>query len=361
MKKTILAFTLALCGIGAVNAQTEFRHITFDEAKTAAKAENKKIFVDFYTQWCGPCKMLAKQVFPLPEVGDYLNANFVCLKLDAEAEGLELAKKVHVAAYPTLMVFDADGNVIGKFEGSRSPEDFIASVKAIANPDLNPEVINQKYDNGDRTPEVVHYKAKYAMEGIRDYMKGREAANEIITEYYNTLSDAQKLNPENLFVFSEFTWNYPSPRFQYVKDNISKFDADSQKILRNVLKNGFMSEGFGYYSKPVKDDADAKAYESFKKDAVANGYAEDMKNVFVFTDKRAKSSDAEYLAFVDENIANLGDYDVNYLVQSLPNVFPTETKEDKLKISKVLRNNIGKFVAPNVYSAAMVIYQLEEK
>lgn len=65
-------------------AQTNFRNITVDEAIELSKKENKLIFIDFYTDWCGPCKMMAKNVFPQKHVGDYFNANFICLKLNAE-------------------------------------------------------------------------------------------------------------------------------------------------------------------------------------------------------------------------------------------------------------------------------------
>ena len=55
-----------------------------------AAKENKMVFIDFYTTWCGPCKRMSKEVFPQQEVGEYFNRTFISLKLDAEKEnGLE--------------------------------------------------------------------------------------------------------------------------------------------------------------------------------------------------------------------------------------------------------------------------------
>ena len=42
----------------------EFRDISFAGALKAAKAENKTVFMDCYTSWCGPCKNMADKVFP---------------------------------------------------------------------------------------------------------------------------------------------------------------------------------------------------------------------------------------------------------------------------------------------------------
>ena len=74
-------------------AQTKFRALSWKEAIETAKREGKLVFVDFYTDWCGPCKVMARDVFPQKQVGDFFNAKFVCLKLNAEKEGRELAKR----------------------------------------------------------------------------------------------------------------------------------------------------------------------------------------------------------------------------------------------------------------------------
>ena len=96
MKKIILLLFVSLFALSLM-AQTNFRDITYKEALVAAEAEKKLVFIDFYTSWCGPCKMMMKNIFPLKEVGDYLNAKFVCIKIDAEkGEGPELAKRYQV-------------------------------------------------------------------------------------------------------------------------------------------------------------------------------------------------------------------------------------------------------------------------
>lgn len=84
-------------------AQTDFQDLSLDKALEKAKVENKLVFMDCYTSWCGPCKMMAEKILPLKEVGEYMNGRFVCIKVDMEkGEGPKLAQKYQVSAYPTF-------------------------------------------------------------------------------------------------------------------------------------------------------------------------------------------------------------------------------------------------------------------
>lgn len=80
-------------------------------AQTEAKRTGKLIFIDFFADWCGPCKMLDKETWPDPAVVKEMRA-YVPLKLDTDRGGQDLARAKRVTAMPTLMVLDSDLNEI---------------------------------------------------------------------------------------------------------------------------------------------------------------------------------------------------------------------------------------------------------
>jgi len=91
-----------------------------------AKAENKLIFLDFYTTWCLPCRVMDEEVFSLAETGRALDKNFISYKVNAEKDnGPTLATVFNVHAFPTLLFLDAEGNVLVRRDGSLSNSQFL--------------------------------------------------------------------------------------------------------------------------------------------------------------------------------------------------------------------------------------------
>lgn len=80
----------------------QFESGTWNDVLNKAREQNRLIYLDVYTTWCGPCKMMASKIFPAKEAGDKYNPLFINYKIDAEkGEGIEVAKKYNVTGYPT--------------------------------------------------------------------------------------------------------------------------------------------------------------------------------------------------------------------------------------------------------------------
>lgn len=101
-------------------------------AQAAAKLKHKMIIADFFTDWCGWCKILDKKTLHDPTVEAYLAKNFVCMKVNAQdgAAGEELARQFDVSGFPTIMIYSYNGRKLASVEGFREAPEFLAEIKA---------------------------------------------------------------------------------------------------------------------------------------------------------------------------------------------------------------------------------------
>jgi thioredoxin-related protein len=153
--KKILILMLTIFSV-SLTAQ-EIKWMTFEEAQKAQKKEARKIFVDAYTVWCGPCKMLDKNTFHNKDVADYVNKNYYAVKFNAEGnETINFNGKMYtnpsfdanktgrnsqhqltsyfgVRAYPTLIYLDEDGNLLAPIPGYQTPKQLELYLKFFKN------------------------------------------------------------------------------------------------------------------------------------------------------------------------------------------------------------------------------------
>ncbi|TYA84242.1 thioredoxin family protein [Seonamhaeicola marinus] len=123
---TILCCIVALHLYAQVDSGIEFFSGSFEKAIKAAKAQNKSIFIDFSTSWCGPCRQMDSFVFTDSVIGDFYNKNFICLKYDAEkGEGITMANKYKVSVFPTLLFLSPEPDIKLKHIGYKGPQAFL--------------------------------------------------------------------------------------------------------------------------------------------------------------------------------------------------------------------------------------------
>lgn len=208
MKKFSLTLCLALAGLAA-SAQTNFREISFDEGLKAAKAENKLLFVDCYTQWCGPCKMMANTVFPDSTLGAWMNSKFVCMKIDMEkGEGPELMKRYDVNAFPTFLVLNHEGKLQGRTVGGMSADKFSHVIDSVIN-NNKLAAMTAEYDGGRRDADFLkdymgELKNQYMMSAYGKVLKialaGKTAADVVADKFYmDAFFDAHPQSDDKMF------------------------------------------------------------------------------------------------------------------------------------------------------------------
>ena len=93
----------------------------------------KLIFLDAYTDWCGPCKKMSAHTFTDANVAKLFNSKFINLKIEMEKNpiGPEIARKYSVRAYPSLLFIDGDGKIVKYVVGYQTPDQLIAIGKSL--------------------------------------------------------------------------------------------------------------------------------------------------------------------------------------------------------------------------------------
>jgi thioredoxin-related protein len=194
----------------------------FGEAMQKARAENKLVFIDAYTTWCGPCKMMDKETFSDDDVAAFFNEKFVNLKLDMEkGDGQTIQLRYKIAAFPTLLFLNADGEVIHKALGFQDAEQFLAIGKTALSGDQTFATWTTRYNKGEREPKFLK---EYAEKLSEAYDDRRFAVAE---EYLATQTDLFSL--PNLDFSMRFTEGVASPRFPFLVTNQKAFEKKFTK------------------------------------------------------------------------------------------------------------------------------------
>lgn len=245
MKKLALLFLVVFCtSLSAQETGIRFsKGSLLSDALAQSKKEGKLVFIDCYTTWCGPCKHLAKEIFPQKEVGDFYNSHFINLSFDMEkGEGLKIREKYAVKAYPTLLFLNAEGETVHVGVGSMPANEFIELGKTALDDTRNLLSISSKMKAGDKSLQTL----KLYLETNRY----ADNADTLITEYLKTATDEEKLSQDAWQLFKKHITDIDNDQFQYFIKHRSAYE---QKFGKAEVDNKIIY-GFGYYQQKYKAD-----------------------------------------------------------------------------------------------------------
>ncbi len=196
--------------------------LSWEEVKTKAKQENKYIFLDIYATWCGPCKLMDKEVYPNDTLGDYFNQRFIAVKVQTDqtaADGEQvknwykdaevISKQYQLEAYPSFIFLNPQGAIVEKQSGYKPVKEMITLAQSATQPGKvynDPyatfESLAADYKKGIKKMDLMPYLIQTAFQ-----LGENELFKQAIKEYTNyclTLKPNQRYTKDNLQMWAGF-------------------------------------------------------------------------------------------------------------------------------------------------------------
>lgn len=218
--KKILIFLFVTISI-SIFAQEgiNFEKSSFKDILAKAKTEKKLVFLDAYASWCGPCKMMEKNIFPLKSVREFFNSNFINASIDMEkGEGRDIARKYNIYSYPTYLFLNGEGEVVLKDYGYKSETEFLDFAKEANNPKLKNGSYKELFAKGEKDPELL-------LNMMRTYSDSDPEFAKKVSERYFQGKEKQPLSPEEIRLLLYYIKSPEDPNYKVFverKDEISQ-------------------------------------------------------------------------------------------------------------------------------------------
>jgi len=263
--KKILLFLLILpfAVIGQEKGITFEHGLNWSQIKEKAKKENKFIFVDLFTTWCGPCKYMSASVFPQTKVGDFFNSKFVNAKIqmdktDKDSEEVKawyeeaerFGKDYKIAAYPTFLIFNPQGELVHRMVGGGDADEFIERSKDALKPETQYYALLKAFNENPTDLALAHRMVRAANTAY-DEATVTQAEDIIISH-----TKPENLTKECAAYLVANTRTSRSKAFELLRDNPEKIDALLEKngaanrVLATVAINEVLGTKIDFNTEP---------------------------------------------------------------------------------------------------------------
>lgn len=313
MKKALLFALLLPFFAVAQDKGIHFEHgLSWAEIQAKAKAENKYIFIDCFTTWCGPCKYMSANIFPLEEVGNFMNDKYISVKVQMDetakdneevkkwyADAKMIGEKYSVRAYPTFLFFAPDGSIVDRQVGGGEAQAFIERCADALKPEKQYYTQLDQYNKGKKDPEFLRSLALLAL----DKYDQKNAAT-----FSKLYLDQQKdlYTKENLEFINKFTNSSKDVGFKMFLEHPDKVNkilgsgAAENKIMEIAAQEEI-------YPKLMKKDKSAPDWAGLEK-AVKEKYPKLAEEMLLKT----KVQYFSYVKDADNAVANIIAYMKKY-------------------------------------------------
>jgi len=222
--------------------------LNWEQVKVKAQKEHKFIFVDCYTTWCGPCKMMDKQVYPQQEIGEVVNKDFIAVKIQMDSTAKDDARAklwrktandfmsiYKITAFPAFLFFNPDGEAIHKAYGFYEPNVFKALLTDSRNPEKQYYTVVNAYKQ-NKVPIKEFPKLAQRIKDLGDKELAQQVAKDYKNRYMDVVSDQGLITKENVDFAVRHRVIFSS------SDRIFKIGYQNPKLIDTI--NGFFADFF---------------------------------------------------------------------------------------------------------------------
>jgi len=126
----VIFLVLTAITLPSANARNQIQWRSYEDGKSLAQSESKKIFLNFRADWCTYCLNMEKKTFTDADIVAFLNSNFINIKVDVDREK-SVARKYNIQPLPDTWFLTETGVVIGNRPGYLSPQDLLPLLRYI--------------------------------------------------------------------------------------------------------------------------------------------------------------------------------------------------------------------------------------